>query len=402
MRRLAFALLLLTILSGAALALAQQVTPAVPFGAPPTLVIVTPAANDARAAACSASTLPNFVPYVVRPGDRLADLIASSTAITVTQLAVVNCIDDPDALPVGATIWIPAMTSVTPLVGAAATAEASASATAAATSASEATQQATLAASTEAVAEATAVSTADVSADSAQIQSFSASASTIMNTQAVTFSWSANGSGAYFYLCMTDKCVRPQNAKPLSVTDAIRFDGFQSSGTYRYRLDVDGVGGPITQDVSVTVTCAQQWLGGVGASPRCPEDPARTVYGVWQPFEHGVMIWFSDTQQIYVLKADGTLTVYEDHYVDGQPSPGDQAPMGRFTPVRGFGLIWQALGGANNPFGWATAKEIGYDAARQAAGDSSYTTYIQGPNTIVYAITLLPGAATGYWAQVAW
>ncbi len=398
MRRLAFALLLLTILSGAALALAQQVTPAVPFGTPPTLVVITPDANDARAATCSASTLPNFVPYIVRPGDRLADLIASSRAITVTQLAVVNCIDDPDALPVGATIWLPAMTSVTPLVGAASTASA---ATAEATAASASTRQAVSAVSTE-VPEATAVSTSEASANAAQIQSFSASASTIINTQAVTFSWSATGSDAYFYLCATDKCVRPQNAKALPVTGGIRFDGFQSSGTYRYRLDVDGAGGPVTQDASVTVTCAQQWLGGVGASPRCPQDPARTVYGVWQPFEHGIMIWFSDTKQIYVMKADGTLDVYADQYVEGQPSPGDQAPAGRFTPVRGFGLIWQALGSANNPLGWATAKELGYDAARQAAGDTSYTTYIQGPNTIVYAVTLIPGQAIGYWAQVAW
>ena len=102
MRRLAFALILLTMITGSALA--QQVTPAVPFATPPTLVIVTPDANDARASTCSASTLPNFVPYVVRPGDHLADLIANTNAITVTQLAAVNCIDDPDALPVGATI----------------------------------------------------------------------------------------------------------------------------------------------------------------------------------------------------------------------------------------------------------------------------------------------------------
>ena len=74
---------------------------------PAPLVSVTPDPNDARAASCSASTLPDFVPYVVRPGDTLGGLIAGQTSVTVTQLAALNCLDDPDALPVGAVIWLP-------------------------------------------------------------------------------------------------------------------------------------------------------------------------------------------------------------------------------------------------------------------------------------------------------
>jgi hypothetical protein len=369
--------LMCLLLTGAALA--QEATVEVPFSTPAPLIVVTPEPNDARTATCSASTVPNFAPYVVRPGDRLSDLIAGQTTVTVTQLAALNCIDDPNALPVGAVIWLPALQIV-----------------------AAATPEATPLATAEATMEATVEPTAEATEFSAQIESFSASGEAVDNTDPVTLSWTATGDSAYFYLCAVDECLRPLDAQALPLSGAISFNGFNSAGMFRYRLDVDGAGGPVTQDVSVSVTCAQAWLGGIGASPICPEDPPRTVYAVWQQFEHGVMLWFSDTAQVYVMDDGGRLRVYEDKYVEGQPDPADQAPGGRFTPVRGFGVIWSALGGADSPLGWATTREVGYDGARQAAGHTSYTTYIQGPGSTVYAVTQLPGAEIGYWAQVAW
>ena len=199
----------------------------------------------------------------------------------------------------------------------------------------------------------------------------------------------------------SEDCQRPQTAAPLPLSGSVSKSGFQNAGVYPYRLEVEGANGSITQDVQLEVTCAQAWLGGVGASPRCPDDPARTVFGVWQPFEGGVMLWFSDVKQIFVMTHDGRLHIYADQYVEGQPEPDAQAPSGRFTPVRGFGQLWDALGGADSPLGWALSAEVGYDAARQAAGNTSYTTYIQGPGSTVYAVTEIPGMETGYWAQVA-
>jgi hypothetical protein len=397
MKRAATIVLMCLLIAGAALA--QEATVEVPFSTPAPLSVVTPEPNDARTATCSASTVPNFAPYVVRPGDRLSDLIAGQTTVTVTQLAVLNCIDDPNALPVGAVIWLPALQVV-----AAATPDVTTEA------AVEATAEATIEATTEPPAEATAEATSgtlasatvDVEDMGVYIASFSASSESINNTEPVTLSWTAFGDNAYFYLCAVDECMRPVDAQALPLDGAITFNSFSSAGTYRYRLDVDGVGGPMTQDVSVTVTCAQAWLGGVGSSPICPEDPPRTVYAVWQQFEHGVMLWFSDTAQVFVMDEGGRLRVYEDNYIEGQPDPAEQAPDGRFTPVRGFGVIWSALGGADSPLGWATTREVGYDGARQAAGHTSYTTYIQGPGSTVYAVTQLPGAEIGYWAQVAW
>ena len=375
MKRLFFALLLLSSLSAGAARAQDQVTPEVPFSTPAPLITVTPDANDARAATCNAAQVPGFAPYVVRPGDQLTALIAGQTNVTVTQLAALNCIDDPNALPVGAVIWLPG----------AAIGETTPDPTAEPTDSNiEPTEEATDAPIT------------------AQIERFAASASTISNTDMLTLAWSAAGSGAYLYACSVEDCVRPANAKPIPLSGSVSFDGFQAAGSYRYRLDVEGAGGPVTQDVSVQVTCAQPWLGEIGASPLCPEDPARTVFAVWQPFQHGVMIWFSDSKQIVVMTEDGLTTTYVDQYVEGQPDPSEPAPNGLFTPTRGFGLLWETLGGADSPLGWAQAKEVGYDAARQAAGRTSYTTYVSGPGSVVYALTALPGAANGYWAQVAW
>ena len=375
MKRLAFALISLLI-SGAALA-QDQVTPVVPFSTPPPLVSVTPEPNDARSAACYASSSSGFVPYVVRPGDQLTDLAAAQGALTVTQLAVLNCLDDPAALPAGAVIWLPALPEIEGI-------------------------EATETPASEGTAEATAEATPEAGAPDAVIQSFTAAANAIVNTESVTLRWQASGEAAYFYLCSVEECTRPANAQPQPLSGSLTFDGFQSEGLYRYRLEVTGAGGPVTRDVTLDVSCSQEWLGGGGASPLCPQDPARNVFAVWQPFEHGVMLWFSDTQQIYVMTDDGRFSIYEDNYVEGQPELGDVSLEGLLTPVRGFGQIWNGLGGPESAIGWATTNEVGYDGARQAAGRTSYTTYIQGPGSNVYAVTLIPGMEQGYWAQVAW
>src|SRR5690606_28547912 len=109
-KRLAF--VLLSLLAASAALAQEQVTPVVPFTTPAPLVQVTPNANDARAASCAAYTLPDFQPHVVREGETLAALTADASAVTVTQLAALNCLDDPDALPVGAVIWLPAPPAV--------------------------------------------------------------------------------------------------------------------------------------------------------------------------------------------------------------------------------------------------------------------------------------------------
>lgn len=352
-------ILLVTCITSFVSAQEAEVTPEVPFATiqPPTIITQLP--EDARAAACNAYQRQNFEPYVVRRGDTLGRLLADQTAATVTQVAALNCIDDPNALPVGSVIFLPVRgESVTPPAA---------------------------------------------TGDPAAIIGFAASSETVVNTDSVTFTWTGTGDAAYFFACPPDRddpCSRPSSADPLPVEGTVTIGGFSYTGTFRYGLEVVGAGDPAQETVSVEVTCAQEWLGEVGALPLCAEEPALTVYAAWQPFEHGMMFWFSDVGLMYIFSDDGTFRVYTDNYIEGQPDPSDVAPEGLQTPTRGFGLLWASLGGADSGLGWATAPELGFDSARQPAGRISYTTYLQGPYERVYAITELPNADVGYWTTI--
>lgn len=347
----------------------QVITPAVPFQATPALATVVPSADDARLASCAAPNLPNFSPYTLREGDYLlADLLVGSTTVTPIQLAALNCLDDSYTLPAGATIWLPG--------------------------------------DAFAVSAGSIPTTPNAEAAEPAIIQFEASATSLLNDQDVTLSWETEGANAYLYLCPSigeTPCNRPTTAQPVPLVGSITIDHFWRQGLVVFRLEVVGSEGEsVTENLTLNVSCAQQWLGDAGGQ-LCPENPPRTVTAVWQPFEHGVMLWFSDTRQIYVMtNGDGRVRVFQDTFVEGMPDPDAVAPQGLLTPIRGFGLIWQALGGAEGSgLGWAMAQEIGFDSARQPAGRTSYTTYIQGPGETVYAITEVPGMDMGYWAQVA-
>jgi hypothetical protein len=120
------------------------------------------------------------------------------------------------------------------------------------------------------------------------------------------------------------------------------------------------------------------------------------VYAAWQPFEKGVMIWWSDLDQIWVLvnpsgsNTPGQALIYKDDWTNA--SYNYTAPSGRFAPVRGFGEIWHYMGGSQsyNQLGWALSPELGFDsAAREITGTSSNLTSfrIQGPGDTEYGVS---------------
>ncbi|MBL8130445.1 MAG: hypothetical protein JNL42_01200 [Anaerolineae bacterium] len=340
-------------------AAAQDATPAVPFSDSPTSAVITQLPSDARAGTCSAYRLPNFAPYVVRQGDTLPLLLAGSKALTVTQAAALNCLDDPSALPVGAVIFLPAPADDT-------------------------------------------VSATLDSGEPAALLAFAAEPAEARSGDAVTFSWVGTGDAAYFFPCPPDRdaeCLRPANAPALPVEGGAVVNGFAYAGVYRYGVEIVGAGDPARQTVQITVTCAQEWLGGRGALPLCPEEPPHAVFAAWQPFERGAMIWFSDTAQIYVFSEDGVFRIYSDTFVEGMPESTLTPPAGLIAPVRGFRRVWDAVGG-ETALGWATAPEQGFDSARQPAGRVSYTSYLLMQGGVVFAITELPDAEQGYWSAV--
>jgi len=362
MRRMVLVILSLVILTtSVALAQSTPTTPMVPEATP------TPApTEDARLAVCSAPTLPGFVPHMVRPGEHLETLLVGVTNVTITQVAALNCLDDPNWLPVGSVIWLPEN-----LMG---------------------------------IEVAFPVGDTDPTVDNAVISSFRANAEVVTNEEGVTFTWAAEGSEAYLYPCPTEPhagCPRPFNAMQVPLAHTVTIRGFQYAERITYRLEVVDGDAAVTQDVIVRIVCATEWLAPVVGAERCAQIPAQPVYAAWEPFEGGIMLWFADTRQIYVLFNEGRrVQTFADPYTN-QPDPTMTPPLFRNVPVRGFGQIWLQLGGPDGSLGWAREPEFGFDSARQPAGSQSYTTYIQGPGQTVYAITLVPGTNAGYWQQVA-
>jgi hypothetical protein len=66
-----------------------------------------PKPEDRRPEVCSAPYHELMFPVVVKAGDTLRSLLGNN-GMSVTQAAVLNCIDDPSALPVGSVVWLPA------------------------------------------------------------------------------------------------------------------------------------------------------------------------------------------------------------------------------------------------------------------------------------------------------
>ncbi|GIL12686.1 MAG: hypothetical protein BroJett038_14060 [Chloroflexota bacterium] len=329
----------------------------------------SPEGDDPRLVVCGAPFQRGWFPYRVYRHDRLADLLVGVDGLTITQVAALNCLDDPAALPVGAVIWLPPGAAAGIAPGEA----------------------------------------GDRPTRRATIFEFSASARQVQNIgPGISFRWRAEGRTAYFYICPPEPektCERPLDARPVPleyVTPAI--GGFYYVGPVRYRLEVlagDDYTDPYTfEDVTVEVVCTHDAMGEVAGYQTCPVEPIRYVPAAWQAFENGVMMWLGDRREIWVMTYDGHLRVYADRYQEGDPDPTAVPPKGLAVPIRGFGRLWAELGGAESVLGWATGGERGYQAGWQAAGRYSYTTYVGGASGIIYAITLPPGSQTGYWAQV--
>ncbi len=123
------------------------------------------------------------------------------------------------------------------------------------------------------------------------------------------------------------------------------------------------------------------------------------VFASWQPFKGGVMMWWSDTRQIWVMtNSDSRVQVYNDIWSEGMPNPNVAAPSGLFTPIRGFGAIWNLLGAGGSQLGWAMSEHVGYDtAARRSSGGE---IEIQGPGNTLYGVTLAQGSSFGTWRVI--
>ncbi|MCB0037821.1 MAG: LysM peptidoglycan-binding domain-containing protein, partial [Anaerolineales bacterium] len=106
------------------------------------------------------------------------------------------------------------------------------------------------------------------------------------------------------------------------------------------------------------------------APDRCATQAAHEINAVYQPFEHGFMVWqpFENTATVYAFFDDGNVFLATDSWVEGDPEsdPNLVPPEGLYQPIRGFGNVWRENEWIREQLGWATAEESTYTAIYQS------------------------------------
>jgi hypothetical protein len=146
-----------------------------------------------------------------------------------------------------------------------------------------------------------------------------------------------------------------------------------------------------------------------------PFDAEQVIQTVYQPFEHGYMLLvdrgndpnfggrdFSARRVILVFFDDGTFTIFEDTWVEGQAANGGLTPPpGRYEPQKSLGKVWREGTGARvrERLGWATLEEKSGPGAYQRF-ERGEMYWVGGPLKIfaVYGITAgypYPGPTPG-------
>lgn len=99
------------------------------------------------------------------------------------------------------------------------------------------------------------------------------------------------------------------------------------------------------------------------------------VHATAQQFEHGMMIWQSNTGLIRVLFDNGYATAYPvGTYASLPDNPYHNVPPGRVRPINGFGRVWGNNDHIRNALGWALGPEVGYNMTLYAIDTVQYLT----------------------------
>jgi hypothetical protein len=117
------------------------------------------------------------------------------------------------------------------------------------------------------------------------------------------------------------------------------------------------------------------------------------------------MIWFEETNAIYVFDWEGHWQRFADTFVEGQleNDPGIIPPTGLYQPVRGFGKVWREHPQVQDQLGWAQGRELGYESTFQRQEEGSVgaeVSFLLAFNGQVLALTNR-GSDGGDWVIAA-
>lgn len=165
-------------------------------------------------------------------------------------------------------------------------------------------------------------------------------------------------------------------------------------------------------------------LGTPDPSPECPEHYpwffdnrarecasfAANIWVVMQHFERGLMVWFQEHGETFILIDDGSSFKPYSEAADltgvaspPGPDPALAPPAGLYQPVLGFAKFWRGLAPGYDwvrpALGWATAPEEGYSSFYQCntALAEGARCYLSGP---AEEILVLARGPARYWTYV--
>jgi len=232
-----------------------------------------------------------------------------------------------------------------------------------------------------------------------EIASFSVTPNTVNPGAAVTLAWEVRGTGG-----VTIQRTVPNVPGETTVVNAQSPKGsadvyLPDNAAYSVTFTLYTANRSSSAQAQVNVHCAFTFF--FGAADGCPSGPVREIGASYQAFENGMMLWRSDTNEIYVFYKDGTTAYFlEGDYANlNEPELEEAPPLDRVAPTSGFGKVWGNAPGVREALGWALDVEQGYNAQYQAVSQT------RAPRPAFVFFITLPGGeviGSGYsqWKQV--
>jgi hypothetical protein len=226
-----------------------------------------------------------------------------------------------------------------------------------------------------------------------RIISFTADRTQIVEGEAVTLSWQAEGGDEAFIEWVAPNAILvgapgPLNPDGGSVT-------ISPTGQGDIRLFIKNDAGTAEAYVRLFIECAHEWMpalekSGFPLPGACPWE-ADVGPAAQQFFERGFMMWLAPREAIYVFYEDGNYRVYPDEFQEGDPErdPDLVPPEGLEQPIRGFGLVWRTHPEVREGLGWATAPEKGFSTwiqGYQGSGMHNTLEFVQGIQGSIYRL----------------
>jgi len=222
------------------------------------------------------------------------------------------------------------------------------------------------------------------------ITSFTAEPTAINPGDTVTLRWQA--SGQTITLCTTAATLQLSDCKPVSPTGSQQFTTRPEDRNFvQYILFAQQGDQSENASVSVKINCPVAWFF-TPPPQTCSQDTAIAGDGAVQHFQHGMMIWVSSLDAIFVLFDDGQSPHWDqlnDPWQEGfaEPTADPEKPDHLYQPVRGFGMVWRGVGNYYAPadrLGWAKEEEFGIQTAYQCDSAPKYNTcYLQSPEGVI-------------------